>query len=100
MIDSGKLDRENLRELLPQLDQQSSYGLGEGSDTSDWSGVSVNKYGRITALNVANRGLSGELPAALGDVSHLEHLHATSNCFAGEPLLSTCDNMLRNWVVW
>ncbi|CAM9184268.1 unnamed protein product, partial [Laminaria digitata] len=55
-----------------------------GSDTSDWSGVSVNKHGRTTAVDVANRGLSGELPAALGDVSYLEHLHATSNCFAGE----------------
>lgn len=99
MIDSGKLDRENLRELLPQLDQQSSYGLGEGSETSDWSGVSANKQGRITALDVTNRGLSGELPAALGDVSHLEHLHATSNCFDGEPLLRSYDSMLRNWVV-
>lgn len=84
MIDSGKLDRENLRELLPQLDKQSSYDLDEGTDTSDWSGVSVNKHDRITALNMANRGLSGELPASLGDVSYLEHLHATSNCFAGE----------------
>lgn len=74
--------------MLPQLDRQSSYDPDEGSDTSDWSGVSVNKHDRITALNVANRGLSGELPATLGDVSQLEHLHATSNCFAGEPLLS------------
>eukprot|EP00904_Undaria_pinnatifida_P004223 jgi/Undpi1/13801/HiC_scaffold_9.g03452.m1 len=82
-IDSGKLDRENLREMLPQLDKPSSYGFDDVSETSDWSGVSVNTQDRITALNVANKDLSGELPAALGDVSCLEQLHATSNSFVG-----------------
>lgn len=75
--------------MLPQLDKPSSYGFDDGSDASDWSGVSVNTQDRITAVNVANRGLSGELPAALGDVSCLEQLHATSNLFDGEPL-ATC----------
>lgn len=72
--------------MLPQLDKPSSYGFDDVSETSDWSGVSVNTQDRITALNVANKDLSGELPAALGDVSCLEQLHATSNSFVGETL--------------
>lgn len=58
----------------------------ERSDTSEWSGVSLDTEDRILGLNVANRNLSGELPAALGEISKLEYLHATSNFFTGEPI--------------
>lgn len=69
--------------MLQQSDQQ-YYDWDNGSDTSEWSGVSVDSNGRITGLHIENRGISGELPTTLGDISHLEYLHATSNGFVGE----------------
>lgn len=81
-IDPRELDRKKLRELL---DRSDSVDWDERSDTSGWSGVSFDAEDRILGLNVDNRNLSGELPAALGEISKLEYLHATSNLFTGEP---------------
>lgn len=89
-IDPGKLDRKHLRELL---DRPDSYDWDKGSDTSEWSGVSLDSEDRILGLNVANRNLSGELPAALGEISNLEYLHATSNLFTGE-VMETVERLL------
>lgn len=80
-IDPGKLDRKLLRELL---DRSDSFDWDKGSDASGWSGVSLDSEDRILGLNVAHRHLTGELPAALGDISNLEYLHATSNVFIGD----------------
>lgn len=82
-IDPRMMDRKNLRELL---DRSDSVDWDERSDTSEWSGVSLDTEERILGLNVASRNLSGELPAALGEISKLEYLHATSNLFSGEPV--------------
>ncbi|CAM9858960.1 unnamed protein product, partial [Ectocarpus sp. 8 AP-2014] len=79
-IDPSKLDRENLRAILERCDSNDREEL---SGRSEWSGVSVDSDDRIIVLNVANRGLSGELPAALFEISNLEYLHATSNLFTG-----------------
>lgn len=79
-MDPAKLDRKNLRELLELSD---SFDWDERSDTSEWSGISLDNEDRILGLNVANRNLSGELPAALGEISNLEYIHAASNLFTG-----------------
>eukprot|EP00903_Cladosiphon_okamuranus_P011957 g11230.t1 len=78
--DPSKLDRQKLRELL---DRSDSIDWDERSDVSEWSGVSLDTEDRILGLNVANSNLSGELPAALGEISKLQYLHATSNLFTG-----------------
>ncbi|CAB1103774.1 unnamed protein product [Ectocarpus sp. CCAP 1310/34] len=80
-IDPSKLDRENLRAILERSDSGDHEEL---SGRSEWSGVSVDSDDRIIALNVTNRHLSGELPAALFEISNLEYLHATSNLFAAK----------------
>lgn len=80
-IDPCKLDRKNVRELL---DRPESFDWDKGSDASEWSGVSLDSEDRIMGLNVPHKNLSGELPAALGELSNLEYLHATSNLFTGE----------------
>lgn len=79
-IDPSKLDRENLRAILERSDSNDHEEL---SGRSEWSGVSVDSDDRIIVLNVTNRNLSGELPAALFEISNLEYLHATSNLFTG-----------------
>ena len=79
-VDPSRLDRKNLRELL---DLSDSFDWDERSDTSEWSGISLDNEDRILGLNVANRNLSGELPAALGEISNLEYIHAASNSFTG-----------------
>ena len=40
-----------------------------------WHGVSTDESGRVTALNLAENGLSGALPPELGQLSHLTELN-------------------------
>ena len=39
---------------------------------SEWFGVSTDADGRVTELSLYNNGLSGEIPAELGDLANLE----------------------------
>ena len=55
----------------------SSFPLGA------WHGVTVNPDGRVTGLNLGNNGLSGELPAALGDLDELRSLYLGVNTIRG-----------------
>ena len=46
---------------------------------SSWHGVTTNSDGRVTALDLGDNGLSGTLPAALGDLSDLQSLLLNGN---------------------
>ena len=50
---------------------------------SAWSGVTTNSDGRVTRLELADNGLTGTLPAALGDLSELEQLDLQDNALSG-----------------
>lgn len=83
-IDSHKLDRDYLRELLSQTEAHGGQ-CDQQSDPLLWSScVSVDEYDRVTGLNLTNRHLSGEIPTSLGKMSHLLHLNATSNALTGK----------------
>ena len=41
----------------------------------EWSGVMTDSSGRVTHLTITQDGLSGRLPAELGNLSNLRHLH-------------------------
>ncbi|WP_440121419.1 leucine-rich repeat domain-containing protein [Tenacibaculum sp. Ill] len=47
-----------------------SWDLNE--DISTWKGVTVNTAGRVTELNLSNRGLNGTLPVEIGNLSELK----------------------------
>ena len=49
-----------------------------------WAGVGMNLQNRVTALDLRVNGLSGEIPADLGDLSELTRLFLTRNELTGE----------------
>ncbi|MDE2991715.1 MAG: fibronectin type III domain-containing protein [Chloroflexota bacterium] len=47
-----------------------------------WEGVAI-RDGRVTRLNLANKSLTGKIPAELGDLSALEDLNLGDNALTG-----------------
>ena len=45
----------------------------------EWDGVATDDEGRVTYLDLGGAGLNGTIPAALGNLSKLEHLDLNSN---------------------
>ncbi len=45
----------------------------------DWHGVTTNAAGRVDSLHLHDHFLSGSIPAALGDLTHLEYLNLGKN---------------------
>ena len=51
---------------------------------SEWHRVETDKDGRVTALHLVANGLSGEIPAELGNLTNLQLLYLHSNILSGE----------------
>ena len=64
----------------------------------DWFGVETDSIGRVTALNLAENGLSGELPDSLGGLSSLRHLDISGNELEGRLPRSLLEVNLENLV--
>ena len=56
------------------------------SDASidEWHGVTTDDEGRVTRINLAQNGLTGQLPESLGDLEHLTNLTLWGNELSGE----------------
>ena len=50
----------------------------------EWYGVTTNSNDRVTMLSLQIHGLSGEIPAALADLSDLRGLYLGNNSLSGE----------------
>ena len=50
----------------------------------EWEGVSVDSNGRVTALNLAGKGLSGEISPEVGRLESLQVLDLSDNALTGE----------------
>ena len=48
-----------------------------------WRGVSTDSDGRVTALNLHYRGLSGDIPSELATLTNLRRLNLSSNSLTG-----------------
>ena len=57
--------------------------LSENRHVDDWFGVNTDEEGRVTALNLGNNGLIGQLPVALSQLSSLEGLALENNRLTG-----------------
>ena len=55
------------------------------SDTplSDWHGIKTDDDGRVTEIYLIGNNLSGQIPAALGKLNHLEGLYLARNDLSG-----------------
>ncbi|WP_428275267.1 Ig-like domain-containing protein [Candidatus Palauibacter sp.] len=54
-----------------------------GPAIGEWYGVESDSLGRVVALDLANNGLSGELPAGLGHLAALTELDIAGNPLTG-----------------
>ena len=50
---------------------------------STWFGVGVDSNGRVQIVNLPNNGLSGSIPAAIGDLDKLTRLSLADNSLSG-----------------
>ena len=50
---------------------------------SDWHGITTDDEGRVTEIYLIGNNLEGEIPAALGKLSHLEGLYLARNELSG-----------------
>ncbi len=58
-------------------------GWGDGNPDNSWHGVEVNADGRVVRLDLQDNGLSGQLPASIGDLTALEYLNVKQNALQG-----------------
>ncbi len=80
-------DRAALEELFAATggDSWSRNDLwGSGAPLSRWHGVTTDSDGRVVRLELPSNGLSGELPEAIGQLTHLQRLDLGDNGIHGE----------------
>ena len=53
------------------------------SDATAWPGVTADAHGVVTKIVLSNSGLSGSLPAALGNLTYLEEFDLSNNNLVG-----------------
>ena len=79
-------DREVLRELHEATNGEgwtnAEGWLGDGP-LGDWHGVDVDSAGLVSVLDLRGNGLSGSLPARLGDLAGLTTLRIGDNALSG-----------------
>ena len=69
--------------------------LADDAPLGEWHGVVTNDDGRVTKLVLAAKGLSGEIPPELGNLSNLTRLDLFQNKLSGEipPELGSLSNL-------
>ena len=75
-------DREALMALYDATDGgnwTNNTNWGSNEDLDEWHGVSTDSDGRVERLNLRNNGLSGQIPAELGDLGALKWLLLGTN---------------------
>ena len=60
-----------------------SGACGDAMSPAAWPGVACNSAGRVVGLDLGSKGLSGPLPAALGNLSALTALSLRNNSIIG-----------------
>ena len=96
---SAKTDREALVALYNATDgenwDESNSWLSDAPLGLGWKGVTTNNDGRVTKLILRYNGLSGEIPAELGNLSNLIELTLSGNDLSGEipPELGSLSNL-------
>ena len=84
--DEGGNDKAALMALYDASDGanwSSSDNWGTNAPLDQWYGVSVDRNGRVTRLNLAGNQLSGPIPAELGGLANLISLNLNLNQLSG-----------------
>ncbi len=67
-------------------DWTNSANWGSGEPVGSWYGVTANEQSRVTALNLSENNLRGELPASLGNMTFLTEIHMDGNRALSGPI--------------
>ena len=78
-------DCEALLSARDTLTGSAALNWPAGTPIGQWEGVILDgSPPRVTALELSSKGLSGEIPAVLGGLSHLQHVNLSKNQLSGE----------------
>ena len=72
-----------------------SDGWLSGAPLEQWHGITADRFGRVTALDLTDNGVAGEIPRGLGRLTRLHQLRLGGNQMAGclpPALLAVPDN--------
>ncbi|WP_420616972.1 leucine-rich repeat domain-containing protein [Candidatus Palauibacter sp.] len=86
------LDRATLMDLYVGtrgLEWTNNDGWGTDAPVGSWYGVTANADSRVTALNLRENGLNGQLPADLGSLAFLTELVVDANENLSGPIPSS-----------
>ncbi len=79
-----RADREHLLALRDTLAGSGSVNWSVSTATTSWEGVTVGGTPqRVMSLDLANRGLTGEMSGLLGNLTGLSALHLQGNALVG-----------------
>ena len=64
---------------------------------ADWEGVGLadGAFGRVASIHLRNKGLTGRIPAGLGGLTELTHLHLGANNYLDGPIPAELGNLTR-----
>ena len=94
---SDRTALETLYESTGGADWTDSGGWLSGPALGEWHGVETDSVGTVTALDLTGNGLSGELPARLGNLSAMTELKIGDNSLTGRLPLSLTSVPLREF---
>ncbi len=83
------LDRATLMDLYEGtrgLEWTYSDGWGTDAPVGSWYGVTANEQSRVTAINLSENGLNGQLPEDLGSLAFLTELIVHGNAALSGPI--------------
>ncbi len=94
-----EVDRRVLEELYDAAGGREwtrTEGWLEDEDLADWHGVAIDPVaGRVSGLDLTGNGLSGHLPAVLGQLASLKELRVGDNALSGRLPLSLAGLVLE-----
>ncbi|MCW9706766.1 fibronectin type III domain-containing protein, partial [Fodinibius salsisoli] len=74
-------------------------GWGSGDPSDSWHGIETDANGRVVHIDLFNNGLSGQLPASIGDLTKVRYFNVKKNRLSGSIPSSIGDMASLQWLI-